>query len=243
MKKSPAFPTHLIISTFAVGFLWSCAFGQSPLPESVKPGINDAWKSDDIEPLVGRLETESREIYTQRENLAALVGPRPGAAIADVGAGSGFMAMIFSRLAGPQGKVYAVDINSHLMKRLADNAEDAGLTNIETVVSTDTEVRLPPASVDLIFICDTYHHFEYPRQTMATIREALRPGGQLVVVDFRRIPGQSPEWMLDHVRAGQEVFTREIIEAGFDLVNVHDVRFLEQNYVLRFVKGRSDRHR
>src|SRR5947209_3814252 len=84
-------------------------------------------------------------------------------------------------------------------------AQDKGLQNIVGVVCTADSVKLPPGSVDLVFICDTYHHFEYPRRTMASIHQALKPAGQLVLVDFKRIPGVSREWVLGHVRAGQEV--------------------------------------
>jgi SAM-dependent methyltransferase len=201
---------------------------------SVKPGINDSWKGDDIDPLVGRLESESREIYTQRRLIGAVVGPPPGAAIADVGAGSGFMTHLFSRLVGPEGKVYAVDINATLLGHIAEGAAERGLANIETVLGTEKSVELPEGSVDLVFVCDTYHHFEYPRNSLASIHRALKPGGQLVVVEFERIPGVSRDWLLEHVRAGKEVFREEIEAAGFRLLAEHDLEELEENYILRF---------
>lgn len=204
--------------------------------KSVKPGINDRWKSDDIDPLVKILEAEGRAIFTQRDRLAALAGPRKGSVVADIGAGSGFMAELFAELVGPRGKVYAVDINPVMMESLAAGAKKKGLKNIETVVCGERSVNLPRESIDLIFICDTYHHFEYPRSTMKSIHEALKPGGQLVVVDFYRIPGKTADWLLNHVRAGEEVFTREITEAGFELLNTHYTPYLKQNYVLRFRK-------
>ncbi len=69
---------------------------------------------------------------------------------------------------------------------------------------------------------------------LASLRRALRPGGELVVVDFKRIPGQSEEWIVEHVRAGQDVFTREILDAGFELIEKVSIEALEDNYVLRF---------
>jgi ubiquinone/menaquinone biosynthesis C-methylase UbiE len=194
------------------------------------------WKSPDIEPLVGRLEVESREIYAHREALAAIVGPRPGAVVADVGAGSGFMALLFARQVGPTGKVIAVDINPKLLELISARAKKENLSNLQTVLAKDDSSELPPNSVDLVFICDTYHHFEFPQRTMESIHRALRPGGQLVVVEFRRVPGTSPEWLLEHVRAGEEVFTKEILDAGFELTNVHNAPFLKENYILRFRK-------
>lgn len=203
--------------------------------QSVKPGINESWKSSNIDPLIQRLETESREIYTERERLAAVVGPAPGAAVADVGAGSGFMTEELARLVGPSGKVYAVDINPTMLKHVADVAKAKGMPNIETIVCSEHSTELPRQSVDLIFVCDTYHHFEYPQDTLASIHAALRPGGQLVVVDFKRIPGESQDFVMEHVRAGQEVFTQEIESAGFRLIGLHP-DFLKENYILRFLK-------
>jgi SAM-dependent methyltransferase len=214
----------------------------TPAPEkSVKPGINDDWKKPDIQPLIERLETESREIYHERENLAGLVGPKPGAVVADIGAGSGFMTQLFAKLVGPNGKVFAEDINPKLLEHISQDAAQEGLKNVQTVLGKETSVELPANSVDLVFLCDAYHHFEYPRSMLASIYNALRPGGQIVLVEFQRIPGQSPAWMLEHTRAGKEVFSREITDAGFELINDHKVVFLKENYVLRFRKGEARR--
>lgn len=209
--------------------------------QSVKPGINEQWKSPNVEPLIGTLEAESREIYRQREDLAALVGPLPGMVVADVGAGSGFMAEQFARLVGEKGKVFAVDINAKLLEHIAQRAQQNGLRNIQTVLAREDSVELPASSVDLVFICDTYHHFEYPRSTMASIHRALRPDGQLVLVDFRRIPGKSRQFVFDHVRAGQEEVIRELTSFGFQLTNLHDVTFLPENYIARFRKVETPR--
>lgn len=229
--------TSMLCLLIAASFYLVPAVLWSEEEESVKPGINDLWKSDDVGRLVGILEAEDREIYAERENLSALVGPLPGIAVADVGAGSGFMAIEFARLVGEKGKVFAVDINPKMMGRIETEARQAGVA--ETVAAHlggERSVDLPPDSVDLIFVCDTYHHFEYPRETLGSIYKALKPGGQLVVVEFHRVQGESDDWVLEHVRAGQDVFTREIEAAGFELLNVHVPPFLERNYVLRFQK-------
>jgi len=235
---------HGLLLALGLLALSSCASSSAPGPSaeelaaetSVKPGINDSWKSDEIGPLIGRLEGESREIYTHRRVIGDVVALPEGVAIADIGAGSGFMTHLFSRLVGPEGKVYAVDINATLLGHIAEGAKERGLTNVETVHCTEKSAELPANSVDYVFICDTYHHFEFPKNTMTSIRRALRPGGQLIVVDFERIPGVSRDWMLEHVRAGKEVFLAEIESAGFTLVQEHDVPELEENYVLRFTR-------
>lgn len=206
---------------------------------SVKPGINDFWIGSDIDPLVDRLETESREIYRERSNLAALAGPPPGAIIADVGTGSGFMALEFAALIGDEGIVYAVDINPAMLDDVLRKAHAKGITNIRKVLSPEDSVNLAPNSVDIVFLCDTYHHFEYPEPTMRSIYQALRPGGQLVLVELKRIPGQTEPRMLEHVRAGEEVFKKEILQVGFELTNNHYPPYLTDNYVLRFRKPQA----
>jgi ubiquinone/menaquinone biosynthesis C-methylase UbiE len=208
------------------------AAGAAGQQQSVKPGINEQWKSPDVKPLVERLESESREIYTHRRELAALVAPKPGMTVADIGAGSGFMVEEFARLVGPQGRVYAVDINPQMMAYVAERAKSLGLGNVKTIVGTDVSPELPPNSVDLIFICDTYHHFEFPEKMLAAIRAALKPGGELVLVEIRRSAG----WAREHVRADQDEFIREITAGGFALAAVQDAPFLQENYVVRFRK-------
>lgn len=202
---------------------------------SVVPGINDKLKQGDVDKWVDRFEGESREIYTERERIAETVGIKPGMVVADIGAGTGFLSVIFARKTGPTGRVYAVDIVPEFLERIDARAADEGLNNIKTVLCTDDSVELPPAAIDRAFICDTYHHFEYPNSTMATVADAVKPGGELIVVDFIRIPGESNEWVLNHVRAGQEVFINEIEAAGFELLDdgLGD-GLLKKNYILRF---------
>jgi SAM-dependent methyltransferase len=88
--------------------------------------------------------------------------------------------------------------------------------------------------VDLVFICDAYHHFEYPQDTLASLRQALRRRGKLVLVEFHREDGRSSEWILRHVRAGQAVFEAEIASAGFR--KVRQSGFLRDNYLVVFEK-------
>ena len=89
-------------------------------------------------------------------------------------------------------------------------------------------------SIDVAFVCDTYHHFEYPTASVASLRDALKPGGRLVIIDFERIPGKTREWVLNHVRAGKEVFTKEIESVGFVKEKEVKVSGLKENYTLIF---------
>jgi intracellular sulfur oxidation DsrE/DsrF family protein len=97
-------------------------------------------------------------------------------------------------------------------------------------------VDLPPTSIDVAFVCDTYHHFEFPEKTMRSIHRALKPGGRVIVIDFHRIPGTSSDWVLNHVRAGQDVVEKEIASCGFKKTD--EVKeLLKENYFAEFTKA------
>jgi predicted methyltransferase len=89
--------------------------------------------------------------------------------------------------------------------------------------------------VDVAFVCDTFHHFEYPQSMLASLHRALRPEGQLIVIDYEKIAGQSSGWVMDHVRADKAAVIREIEAAGFRYVG--EERLLKGNYFLRFVRA------
>ena len=216
----------------AAGLAPSLALEQS----SVKAGINDNFLDPglDVESFIDRFEGESREIAANRGALVEVLRLAPGMDVADVGSGTGLFLSPLARGVGAEGTVYAVDISPVFVEHLRERAAEAGLAQVQVVQCSERSAELPEASVDLIFVCDTYHHFEFPQHTLASLRSALRPGGRLVVVDFERIPGVSRDWMLDHVRAGKEVFRAEIEAAGFGFVQEVDVAGLEENYLLIF---------
>jgi FkbM family methyltransferase len=202
--------------------------------KSVRPGINKPFENPDVPEFIGKFETESREIFAQRKELVAACKLRPGMTVADIGAGTGLFTRLFAKEVGPKGKVYAVDIAPKFIKHIEKTCKEADIQNVTAIVCTADSAKLPPQSVDQVFICDTYHHFEFPFRTMASIHEALRPGGQVIVIDFHRIEGKSREWVLNHVRAGQEVVEKEIESSGFK--KVAEKKLLKENYFLVFEK-------
>jgi ubiquinone/menaquinone biosynthesis C-methylase UbiE len=202
--------------------------------KSVRPGINKPFENPDVPDYIGKFETESREIFAQRKEIVAACNLKEGMTAADIGAGTGLFTRLFAKQVGPKGKVYAVDIARRFIEHIEKTCKDADIKNVVGVVCTADSVRLPAKSVDLVFICDTYHHFEFPFKTMASIHEALRPGGQVIVIDFHRIEGKSSEWVLNHVRAGQEVVVKEIESSGFK--KVAEKKLLKENYFVVFEK-------
>ncbi|MDX1344677.1 MAG: class I SAM-dependent methyltransferase [Sedimenticolaceae bacterium] len=202
--------------------------------QNVNPGINDHYQNPDVSQWRGVFERDGREVWDRRNDIIRVLDLQPGMAIADIGAGTGFFTMLMAREVGPMGKAYAVDIAPEFVKAIELRAQEQGIGNITGIVNDQKSTRLPPQSVDLVFISDTYHHFEYPMTTLQSIHDALRPGGELVVIDFKRIPGFSSAWVMGHVRAGEEQVTTEIQSAGFELVQRLD--FMQTQYYLRFRK-------
>jgi ubiquinone/menaquinone biosynthesis C-methylase UbiE len=206
---------------------------------SVRPGINQHFENPDVNEFIGKFEVESREIFAKRNEIVAACKLKPGMVVADIGAGTGLFTRLFAKEVGPGGQVMAVDIAPKFIQHIEKTCQEQCLRNVVGVVCKPDSVELPANSVDLAFICDTYHHFEFPYKTMASLHRALRTGGQVVLLDFHRIPGKSSIWVLGHVRAGQEVFTREIKAAGFK--QLEDVALLKENYFVRFQKVESSK--
>jgi hypothetical protein len=208
--------------------------GSLPAQEkSVRPGINDSFRDPDPKQFTERFEIESREVFAKREEILKAIQLKPTDVVADIGAGTGLFTRLFAAQLGVEGRVIAVDIARKFLDHIEVTCRERNLRNVETLLCTDDSTQLPPNSIDVAFICDTYHHFEFPLKTMTSLRNALKPGGRVIVVDFRRVEGESTEWTMNHVRAGQEVFEAEIAQAGFR--RVQEVEgLLKENYMLIF---------
>jgi ubiquinone/menaquinone biosynthesis C-methylase UbiE len=202
--------------------------------KSVRPGINKAFENPDVKEFLDKFEGESREIAAKAKEIVAACKLKPGMTVADVGAGTGLFTRKFAAEVGEKGKVYAVDIAPAFLKHIEKTCEESKLKNVETIQCDQFSTKLPKNSVDLVFICDTYHHFEFPERTLKSIHDALRPAGQIVLIDFHRIEGKSSEFVMGHVRAGQEVFVKEITTAGFRVAG--EEKLLKENYFVRFEK-------
>jgi len=210
--------------------------------KSVRPGINKQFENPNVQEFIGKFERDGREPFDHRQQIVEACHIRPGMVVADIGTGTGLFARIFSPLVGPQGRVYAVDISEKFVRHVEASARANGFTNITGVICLPDSVNLPPDSIDLAFICDTYHHFEFPHKTMRSLHRALRPGGHVILIDFHRIEGKSSDWVLNHVRAGQEVFTREIVDSGFRQIDERK-DLLKESYFVRFEKVGTEERR
>ncbi len=206
--------------------------------EGAPPDINDRFRDPTlkVDDWVKRWESESREIAAHRDDVVSAIGLRPGMHVADLGAGTGLFLEPFVQAVGAKGRVYVLEIAPKFVEYLRERARQAGWKNVEARLSRPDDTTLPAKAVDLVFLCDTYHHFEQPEKMLRSIHRALRAGGQLIVIDFERIPGESRDWILGHVRAGKATFRKEIESAGFVFREEVKIKGFRENYFLRFEK-------
>ncbi len=207
-------------------------------PENLPANINDSFLDPNmkVEDFIARFEIESREVFACREQILSAIQLKPGMSVADIGSGTGLYLRALSKSVGDEGTVFAVDISPNFVKHLRERSRTEELNNVEVVLCSDRSANLKPNSIDRAFICDVYHHFEFPQSSMESIFRAMRKGGKLILVDFDRIEGQSREWLLGHIRAPKSVFKQEVIDAGFRFEEEVEIDGFEENYLLRFVK-------
>jgi len=221
--------TMFFMTAFTVIGMVGTAYAQE---DSIHPGINKLFENPDVEKWIARFEREDRRIYERRDEVVAVLGLTPGMDVADIGAGTGFFTILFAEKVGPEGTVYAVDIADNFVNHVTQTARELNLDNVKGIVNSVDSTNLAENSIDVAFMADTYHHFEYPFKMLESIRSALRPDGIVVLIDLERIEGMTSKFVLNMVRAGKGTFTDEFRNAGFELVE--EVPFSEEDYILKF---------
>src|SRR5450755_3948260 len=125
----------------------------------------------------------------QPDKAIALLAIAKGATVADIGAGNGYMTWRLAERVGPTGKVYANDIQPEMLEMLRKNMQQRKLKNVETVLGTFDDPKLPANTLDLVLLVDVYHEFSEPQKMLPPIRESLKPDGRLVLLEYR---GEDP---------------------------------------------------
>jgi len=205
--------------------------------QSVKPGINKSYEKADLQQKVKQFENENRDVVRHLDAIVDACQLKPGMDVADIGAGTGLFTRPFAPKVGPKGTIYAVDITEKFLEHVEQTCKEEELANVKCVLCTPESTELPPDSIDLAFTCNTYHHFEYPFKTLASIHRALRDGGRLIIVDFER-KEDGPKWILGHVRADKETVVKEATDAGFKFDD--EVDLMKTQYLIRFTKEAKD---
>ena len=199
-------------------------------------GIGRVYMGREISEVMGHLgagwlERSDREQQERTDLLATALDLKPTDVIADIGAGTGYFSFRLAR-AVPQGKVLAVDIQPEMIEYLTAGKRKAKTPNVEPVLGTITDPKLPPDSVDLALLVDAYHEFSNPREMMDNIVKSLRPGGRVVLVEYRAEDPNVP--IKEHHKMTEAQATKEMKAVGLRLLK-NDKR-LPQQHILIFGK-------
>jgi len=164
------------------------------------------------------------------DRMLAALDIKKGSVVADVGAGVGYHAWRLAEIVGPTGRVIAEDIQEDMIQLLRRNIEDRKLRNVEILLGTPTDPKLPLRSLDLVLMVDVYHEFSEPVTMMKHIQNALKPEGRVVLVEFRKEDPSVPIQPL-HKMSAQEVRS-ELEPLGFRFQS--SIEFLPWQHVLIF---------
>jgi len=178
------------------------------------------------------LERPERKEEEKPDRVLAALDLKPGMMVADVGAGSGYYSSRIAERLGPDGIVYAVDIQPGMIDILRMQMKQRRLSNVKAILSTETDPRLPTATLDLALMVDVYHELEYPYEMLAAIVKALKPGGRVVFVEFR---GDDPSVPIKALHTMTEVQVRKEA-AVHPLVWIRTVSDLPWQHVVVFRK-------
>lgn len=176
------------------------------------------------------LEDPKRDAYQKPHEVLQALELKAGETIADIGAGSGYFALRFSQHVGDQGRVYAVDIEPNMVRHMNRRIRDAGLQNVTTILADPDDPLLAERSIGLFFFCDVWHHVENQTKYLDLIKKMLKPGGQVVMIDFHKkdLPVGPPLKM----KIAREELLKQMEQNGFRLAKEHT--FLPYQYFLVF---------
>jgi len=134
----------------------------------------------------GWLDRPERAAEEAPDQALDALGLRAGMTVADVGAGTGYMSLRMARRVGPAGNVYANDLQPEMLQKLKAKSEREKLSNVETVLGTESDPKLPANTMDLVLLVDVYHEFSEPQAMLDKIRESLKTDGRLVLLEYRK---------------------------------------------------------
>ena len=178
----------------------------------------------------GWLDRPEREEEEAPDLAIDLLNLRPGMVVADVGAGTGYMTFRMARKIAPNGKAYAEDLQPEMLQKLRTRAQRDKISNVETVLGAVNDPKLPAGQIDLVLLVDVYHEFSEPQAMLDRIRESLKPGGRLVLLEYRKEDPKVPI-RLEHKMSVAEAKT-EVEAEGYKLDEV--IEKLPRQHIIIF---------
>lgn len=237
---------------FAIVFVAACGAPQNDIRPTAadagyetarasRDGIGKFYMGREISQVMGHLgagwlERPTREAEERTDLLLDNLPLTSDSVVADIGAGTGYFAFPIAERV-PNGRVLAVDIQPEMLAIVESRRDALGVTNVETVLGTERDPRLPPDSVDVILLVDAYHEFSFPKEMGAAMAAALKPGGRLVLIEYR---GEDPRVPIKPLHKMTEAQAKKELEAA-GLVWRETRNFLPQQHFMIF--ERPDRFR
>lgn len=180
------------------------------------------------------LEWHEKDIVVHKKEIFAALPLKAGDIVADVGAGTGAFDKGLSEIVGPTGKVFAIEIAPAFIPYMKDRFIKENLKNVEVINGRTDKTTLPENSVNMVFVVDTYHHFDEAKKMISDFKKILRDQGHLVIVDFRTGPQARP-WVNEHVGITREEIIKEVTDGGFEFIREEKIAFIE-SFQLTFKK-------
>ena len=174
----------------------------------------------------------TRDQWQQRDRVIESLQIRPGDRVADIGSGGGYFVFALAKAVGPDGKVYAVDIDEEMNDLVAERAKKEGVGNVEVILAKPADPLLPLSGIDLIFTSNTYHHIDNRVSYLTNLRKYLRPNGRIAIIEFDRRGWLDGLWQ--HYTPS-EFIKREMEQAGYRLQN--EFNFLDRQSFLIFASN------
>ena len=185
---------------------------------------------NDPKAYIGSLEDPKRDAYQKPHEVLTALNLKPGEVIADIGAGSGYFTFRIAHHVGAKGKVFAVDVSPDMIRHVNRRIRDLKATNVVSILADPDDPLLAEQSINRFFICDVWHHVENPSKYLATMKKMLKPGGEIVMIDFHKkeLPVGPPPQM----KIAREDLIKQMETNGFRLAKEHT--FLPYQYFLVF---------
>lgn len=179
---------------------------------------------------INALDDPKRDEYQKPHQVLTALNIKPGEIIADIGAGTGYFTFRLADFVGDKGKVYAVDVSPEMIRHINRRTRDSKTTNVISILADNDDPLLPERSVNRIFVCDVWHHVENQTKYLAALKKILRPGGEVVMIDFHKkeLPFGPPLQM----KIAREDLVKQMESSSFRLSK--EYTFLQYQYFLVF---------